>query len=656
MIKILRAPLAKARYLKRTGTPGHYKYFYEMPKGRTHLQEVVAKLVPLTKEEVYGLRVTTPAETAHEDPKEFGDYWRFVGSRGQLLHAIESNTAYVKERPDAHVIIIKGRKKDLEITNKDLRVNEGEMSFRAKDLFNEFNQAKVVYKGPVRREITKAVKLADYPAGHQLGMKVPAGGSSCASCYFYKNKDGRHNCAEKRFQAWNKRENAAKEPWIIPTAKAEEYCCDLFQAREPLEKAQHFLRPRAAKARITRPAEHEKSPWRAHREYEERAIRVVSDRLLALFLEIRRKWLHLPGEFHKAAGEELFRLNGRIFISPKTGKPLTVKQWNEVVRSLGEAVARIFRDQPDALVRRALLLGKVLQGMAYEARTEANLADLRPERKIPDDEAWWRALTFGQQHVGELLVDLSSQARKDISSTILGAIQNRRTPRQLEIDLFDRFAELNRDWRRIAETEIADAVTSGMLLSEEETRREGETIFMIGISAPDACAECLARINRKVVVLVPDSVPSGYVKVDGVEYEAIWPGKTNIGRSAGSYWSTIPLHPHCRCSWTRYYPEMKELLGLSKSITSIADLRAGVRKEQPIMVDLAKIFTGRGSRRPDSDFDTTELGVGAYVEGEHTRNFEVAKMIAKDHLTERKDYYKQDLFKEERLRALAEEG
>lgn len=53
-----------------------------------------------------------------------------------------------------------------------------------------------------------------------------------------------------------------------------------------------------------------------------------------------------------------------------------------------------------------------------------------------------------------------------------------------------------------------------------------------------------------------------------------------------------------------------------------------------------KIVGGLGDNRPDSDFDPTELRKGMHVEEEHTRDTAIAKEIAKDHLTEDKDYYK----------------
>ncbi len=48
---------------------------------------------------------------------------------------------------------------------------------------------------------------------------------------------------------------------------------------------------------------------------------------------------------------------------------------------------------------------------------------------------------------------------------------------------------------------------------------------------------------------------------------------------------------------------------------------------------------GKHVDSPDSDFDPMELAKGIQVELEHTDDIEEAKQIAKDHLSEIKDYY-----------------
>lgn len=315
-------------------------------------------------------------------------------------------------------------------------------------------------------------------------------------------------------------------------------------------------------------SQREESPWQAARNYENRAKQEISDQLLQLFLEIRRVWLQLPGEFKKASDPgKLFKLNGKIFISPKTGKPLTEKQWETVVNSLDKAFATIFKDHPDRLVKKAMMLGKILQGMDYDSRVSVPEQKINWLKDLPKDKPEWKnSWLFAKQQSGELITNLEATSRKRITSTILDSIKNQNTPKQLELKLFEDFGDINRDWRRIAETQINDSLTNGLLLSEMEDSQEGETVYMIGISAGNACPYCKRLIEGQVVVLVDKPISGGFVKIKGKVFPAIWPGKSNIGRSAGDYWSVIPLHPHCRCSWTRYYPEMAKLLGVKKSI------------------------------------------------------------------------------------------
>lgn len=56
------------------------------------------------------------------------------------------------------------------------------------------------------------------PPNHQLGMRVPKGGSSCASCEYLASDT---TCGNDGFIAWNGSAN-------LPAPK-DEYCCDLYE-------------------------------------------------------------------------------------------------------------------------------------------------------------------------------------------------------------------------------------------------------------------------------------------------------------------------------------------------------------------------------------------------------------------------------------------
>jgi hypothetical protein len=56
------------------------------------------------------------------------------------------------------------------------------------------------------------------PPDHLLGMRVPLGGSSCASCEYLSSPT---TCGNRGFIEWN---GSPTLPW--PKA---EYCCDLYE-------------------------------------------------------------------------------------------------------------------------------------------------------------------------------------------------------------------------------------------------------------------------------------------------------------------------------------------------------------------------------------------------------------------------------------------
>ena len=133
--------------------------------------------------------------------------------------------------------------------------------------------------------------------------------------------------------------------------------------------------------------------------------------------------------------------------------------------------------------------------------------------------------------------------------------QDRISNSELEDNLFEEFSTLNRDFRRIAETETATNFNNGYLIGElEEATDNDEVIFMQGISGAGACSFCSTEINNRIVVLLKEPPATGgdTVVVKGQTFTAIWPGKNNFGRKRAQWWvSAGTQHPHCRCSWIR---------------------------------------------------------------------------------------------------------
>lgn len=305
----------------------------------------------------------------------------------------------------------------------------------------------------------------------------------------------------------------------------------------------------------------EESPYLAIRQFIEREQDRISDLFLKLFLQIRKKWLRLDSEFteelKKAIDDDPFKLNGKIYISAKTGKPLTNKEWQLMLRSLDKYFVAIFKNTPEMLVKKAMALGKILERMDYQNRINTPLEDIK-FKPIEGNEDWKNIKLYGEQNSAEYIVWLSTNSRKRIATTINSAIKNGDGPQNLASKLFDEFGSMNRDWRRIAMTEISYNVTNGILLTELEQAEPGETIFMQGISGPEACPFCKNNINGKIFVLQTKPTDKKEIVIDGVKYPIIFPGLTNVDVKKANWRPTIAAHPHCLCVYIRYYPEMKK--------------------------------------------------------------------------------------------------
>lgn len=302
----------------------------------------------------------------------------------------------------------------------------------------------------------------------------------------------------------------------------------------------------------------EVSPYRSVRELEEKTKQRVEKRLLELYKEIVRKWLHLE----KAGGSSPFRLDGKIFINPKTGKLLTKAEWEKIKENLTKAFAMIYKAEEERLVKVAMALGKILNTMETDEAIKKKLPDIvLSEKRINTllaDPAYLSTLRFAEMHTAEYVVEITNRSRREIADVIIEGMRNQITPQKMEQQLFDQFGSINRDFRRITETEIGNNVNNGYLISELSKEEDtGIDVFMEGVSSADACSWCRSQVDGQVVVLRDNPPENGgdQVTIDGELYTVIWPGKSNIGKKRADWWVAAGLqHCHCHCSWIRHMP------------------------------------------------------------------------------------------------------
>ncbi len=271
------------------------------------------------------------------------------------------------------------------------------------------------------------------------------------------------------------------------------------------------------------------------------------DKLLyKVFRSICSQWL---STMSKAKELDPFKL-GKVRINPKTGKLLTKREWKDIKKSLDKVLKYTFHDQDEYIAKRAIALGKILETMPPEERITTPYSEIDSAFKLAtesEDDFLNNIVNWAELNAAEYITDLTARARKGILQQIIEAEKNEWSSKQLEEALFDKFADLNKDWRKIAETEHAYNVTDGFLSTKLQKQAADENTFLQGVAVGEACLFCRERIDGAVVVLLkgPPKGGSDKITIEGTEYTAIWPGKNNVGRSRADWWICIPSHPHC---------------------------------------------------------------------------------------------------------------
>lgn len=233
------------------------------------------------------------------------------------------------------------------------------------------------------------------------------------------------------------------------------------------------------------------------------------------------------------------------------------------------------QSEADWLATRATLMGRVQASMealtARQADTLIAAMPLTVQAAIdlfPTTKPQRAVLEYTNERIAEGVRQITGDVRHRMRQTIAQhvnavALGDATLAGSLETKLGDQFAALNRDWRRIAVTETVEAQNQGYIASLARGARVKRIEQYRG-----ACRFCRS-IDGRIMSVVDAGDPHKNGETD------IWPGKTNIGRSAalhrrqGSllverdpaemWWpATGVQHPHCRGRWL---PTITEQVG-----------------------------------------------------------------------------------------------
>jgi len=287
-------------------------------------------------------------------------------------------------------------------------------------------------------------------------------------------------------------------------------------------------------------------------------------------------------------------------IEPVQGEPLSLDQLRKVDTFTRDYFIGKLPEVETWIVR-GFVLGKLLETRERTApphpkidldKLPAKVREAAKEYKLTLRET--RAIEWAESYGAKNLSNATNDTINRVQNVLFDNVKQHLGPRSLrkalEAEFMEDEFEINRNWRRVANTETNAAYNQGYLAQIPP----GE--WVMGFSNPDACYHCKRLIDGKVYQVI-DVAGKNMSYDDSKNPEAlqwlwentVWLGKDNFGRSGAEqkrtptglvdrehhekYMPTLPLHPHEHCRWVRISPQ-------TQYVNSKGEMRMRVMDEE----------------------------------------------------------------------------
>ena len=260
---------------------------------------------------------------------------------------------------------------------------------------------------------------------------------------------------------------------------------------------------------------------------------------------------------------------GRILYNPSTGEPIKQSDWNKFVGNLERFLNRNIKDIEKKIILESKSLSKILdrmlkyntleavkklrlEGLQYHGKSfdwisenVRNMQNVFGESLTRQEQARIEVMT---QSAAQEITNITDKMRGNIKQILIDGVKGKRSKGQVSQALFDKMVGDNRDFQRVADTEIQNAFNNSFVQEEVYNTEEGKKTYFKRIEVIDGntCPKCKA-INGKIAVWSDKPLNDEKSKDKNADY-VIWEGKD------GFEWE-CPIsvkHPYCRGTWQRY--------------------------------------------------------------------------------------------------------
>ena len=263
----------------------------------------------------------------------------------------------------------------------------------------------------------------------------------------------------------------------------------------------------------------------------------------------------------RVVSKAFLRHKGKIVFDPSTGQPIEKAEWKTFIKHLEDLLNSVYGGMGKKIVIKAQSLGRMLNRLSKaKSLSEIKKMPLK-DLEVNHRKFDWISQTAKtmENALGESVKDRRTQAsiqvaidsaaqrvtrvtdnlRNDIQQIIIDGVKDHNSKSQVSQKLFDKCVGLNRDFQKIADSEIQSTVNMAYLKEEVYNTKEGEKVYFKRFEHDDehTCKKCKA-IKGALALWSDVALPDEHIDDEFAEY-AIWEGKTS-----GELPATI-LHPYC---------------------------------------------------------------------------------------------------------------
>ena len=263
---------------------------------------------------------------------------------------------------------------------------------------------------------------------------------------------------------------------------------------------------------------------------------------------------------------------GKVIYNPETGKPLTKSEWDKFVKAFERLLSNKYSGMGKKIVLSSETLGRLLaklsetnsfekvkqfqlnqlsykhRGFEWISNTAQNMQNVFGESLSRERQARVQvAIDCAAQRVTKV----SDEMKNNIQEIILEGIRDKQSKSVVSQKLFKECTSINRDFQRIADTEIQNNTNVAYVKEQVYNTKPDEKVYFRRFEQMDniTCKKCRS-LNDKIALFSDVPLEDEHIDDEYADY-AIWEGKIDGTAPMGT------VHPWCRGSWIRYTPSRK---------------------------------------------------------------------------------------------------